>query len=348
MKIFISDGIQPGEQVRFLGRRFPKHRADAFDIIQIGYLKEGEKLDLSHGGGNFLPKYPFWFDREKYLMSIRILHWIYEKKIVFKAIGIFQEPQEAYYDYEGYYTELIYIAGYPNRLADHSNFIYAQGRKILEYKHLFVPLDVLQWRDYLDFHKSAVSLQNTVEAYRNYLGEVTSFHGETDQLILESMGAPMPYHAIFSFGGFYIGQRAHFAGFFEGTLILEVKTAYSTHVFHLSEEHIEYNNTKVYIAGTSLYTPHFYEQLGSITLINAGEALAILYNVPHRFDYTQMHKSAFSKHIAQFNVKWDGPITGIILSNPRHPNLSDIGHDLVFQGTTLLQHVDIDNELIIY
>lgn len=73
----------------------------------------------------------------------------------------------------------------------------------------------------------------------------------------------------------------------------------------------------------------------------------IVYNVPHRFDYMLMHNSMFSKQMAQFNVKWDGPITEIILSDTLATTKSDSsGYDPVFEGVTLLQHVDIDNEVI--
>ncbi|MCP9261318.1 hypothetical protein DINM_004693 [Dirofilaria immitis] len=330
MKIYVKDGVQPGEQIRLLVRRFPNVRADAFDVVQIGYLENNETLDLSHGGGNFLPKYPFWFDREKYMMSIRILHWVYEKKIEvtrkiyttfdYRAIGIFQKPEEFFYTTEGYYMELVYVIGYPDRTADHSHYFYVQGERRL-------------------------NLQNTIEAYRNYLDKPTSFHGDTDKLILESMGLPMPYHATFNFGGFYIGQRAHFCGF--STILLSLKSRLPAAItYFICIKIVEFNNITKKIEN-DLYGTEYFDHLGSISLVNAGEALAIIYNVPHRFDFTHMHASIFSKQIAQFSVKWDGPITDIVFSDAiGDKRLTDLGHDLTFEGMTLLQHVDIDNELI--
>ncbi|KAM3719815.1 putative fatty acyl-CoA transferase [Dirofilaria immitis] len=358
MKIYVKDGVQPGEQIRLLVRRFPNVRADAFDVVQIGYLENNETLDLSHGGGNFLPKYPFWFDREKYMMSIRILHWVYEKKIEvtrkiyttfdYRAIGIFQKPEEFFYTTEGYYMELVYVIGYPDRTADHSHYFYVQGERRLKYDHLTIPVDLYE-KDYKKQNidpKNSLSLQNTIEAYRNYLDKPTSFHGDTDKLILESMGLPMPYHATFNFGGFYIGQRAHFCGFFNNSIIVEIKTTCSNYVFHLHKNSVEFNNITKKIEN-DLYGTEYFDHLGSISLVNAGEALAIIYNVPHRFDFTHMHASIFSKQIAQFSVKWDGPITDIVFSDAiGDKRLTDLGHDLTFEGMTLLQHVDIDNELI--
>uniref|UniRef100_A0AAF5RW24 Galectin n=3 Tax=Wuchereria bancrofti TaxID=6293 RepID=A0AAF5RW24_WUCBA len=354
MKIYAKDGIQPGEQIRLLVRRFPNVNAEAFDIIQIGYLEEGRTLDLSHGGGDFLPEYPFWFDREKYLMSMRIIHWIYEKRIVvtrklynsinFTAIGTFQEPEQFFYTYEGYYTEIIYVIGYPDQVVDHSHYFYVQGKKRFKYDHFNIPRDIFNSSSPTTF-KNAVSIQNTIEAYRNYLGEATAYHGDTDQLILESMGLPMPYHATFNFGGFYIDQRAHFAGFFMNTVIAEIKTTLSTYVFYLHKNSVVFNNITIKLE-TNLYTDDVFDQIGSISFINAGEALAIVYNIPHRFDIMLMHESVFSKQIAQFNIKWDGPITEIILSDTLKAKKPESGHDFVFDGITLLQHVDIDNELI--
>uniref|UniRef100_A0A0R3S4C0 DM10 domain-containing protein n=1 Tax=Elaeophora elaphi TaxID=1147741 RepID=A0A0R3S4C0_9BILA len=213
MKIFVKDGIEPGEQIRLLVRRFPKKNADAFDMIQIGYLKPGHKLDLSHGRGTTPPKYPFWFDRKQYLMSIRIIHWIYEKKFVvtrklysaldFKSTGLFQKPEQFFYTNEGYYTELTYVIGYSDRIVDHAHYFYVQGEKKFMFDHFKIPNKTISQKGTSDF-KHAISLQNTIEAFRNYLDRSTAYHGDTDQLILESMGSPIPYHAKFDFGGFYI------------------------------------------------------------------------------------------------------------------------------------------------
>ncbi|VDK86966.1 unnamed protein product [Litomosoides sigmodontis] len=81
MVVRLWHGIMEGEHVRFLLRRFPRIPSDAFDIIQIGFSDE-TKITLEHGGGTSLPKYPFWFDRPKYHMTLRLVHWIYEKKFV--------------------------------------------------------------------------------------------------------------------------------------------------------------------------------------------------------------------------------------------------------------------------
>ncbi|EJW83407.1 hypothetical protein WUBG_05681, partial [Wuchereria bancrofti] len=108
---------------------------------------------------------------------------------------------------------------------------------------------------------------------------------------------------------------------------------------------VVFNNITIKLE-TNLYTDDVFDQIGSISFINAGEALAIVYNIPHRFDIMLMHESVFSKQIAQFNIKWDGPITEIILSDTLKAKKPESGHDFVFDGITLLQHVDIDNELI--
>ncbi|CAG9533695.1 unnamed protein product, partial [Cercopithifilaria johnstoni] len=97
-----------------------------------------------------------------------------------------------------------------------------------------------------------------------------------------------------------------------------------------------------------LYTSDMFEQIGSISFINAGETLAIMYNVPHRFDIAHIRESVFAKQAAYFNVKWDGPITDIILSDTLQTKKpKDLRDDHVFENITLLQFVDIDNELII-
>ncbi|KAL3994176.1 hypothetical protein ACH3XW_20670 [Acanthocheilonema viteae] len=353
MSIHVEDGIQPGEQIRLLVRRFSRPNPDAFDIVQIGYLQKGEKLNLSHGGGTSLPKYPFWFDRDNYLMSLRIIHWIYERKIVvtrklyssidFKAVGIFQEPEYFYYGYEGHYTELIYVVGYPDKTVDHAHYFYVQGERRFMLNHFNIPPDSFADESPPTF-KGAVAIQNTVEAYRNYLDK--SNHIDTDQLILESMGSPMPYHATFGFGGFFISQRAHFAGFFTNTVIAEIKTPSSTYVFELHKNSVVFNNITVRIEA-DLYTHHMFEQIGSVSLVNTGEGLAVAYNIPNRFDFMQIRQSIFAKQIAMFGVKWDGPITDIILSDALQTQKPDSsGDDLVFQNITLLQHVEVDHEWI--
>ncbi|VDK66837.1 unnamed protein product [Onchocerca ochengi] len=215
MKIYVNSPFHYSEQIRFLARRFPNTPENAFDIVQLGFLNENVTLDLSHGGGNFLPKYPFWFERENYMMSTRILHWIYEKKVIVtgrlrkrinhKSVGFYQAPQEIFYAYGGYYMEMIFVKGFsldegfPHRY-------YVQGDKKLVLPTAWYPRD--------RFSETRLSTeyfdQNTVEAYRSYLGNPTSFHGDTDQLILESLGPPMPYHATFNFGGFYLGKFLHY------------------------------------------------------------------------------------------------------------------------------------------
>ncbi|EFO27048.2 hypothetical protein LOAG_01428 [Loa loa] len=356
MAIAARDGINPGEQIRLLVRRFKDIATDAFDILQIGYLDKGT-VTLSHGGGNFLPKYPFWFDREKYFMTIRIVHWIYEKGIVvtrklfnstdYKAVGVFQEPEGFFYGYAGYYTELVYVIGYANRIVDHAHYFYVQGKKMFQYNHFNIPGDMFNPSSSTTF-EGAVTLQNTIEAYRSYVSKPNPFHGDTDQLVLESMGSPMPYHATFAFGGFYISQRAHFAGFFSNTVIAEIKTPYSSYIFYLHKNSVVFNNITMWIE-TGLYGDELFDQIGSISFVNAGEVLAIIYNIPHRFNFMHINEALFSqKQMVQFYVKWDGPITEIILSDALQTKKPDnLDYDPVFESVTLLQHVDIDNELIV-
>ncbi|VBB33705.1 unnamed protein product [Acanthocheilonema viteae] len=90
-----------------------------------------------------------------------------------------------------------------------------------------------------------------------------------------------------------------------------------------------------------------FEQIGSVSLVNTGEGLAVAYNIPNRFDFMQIRQSIFAKQIAMFGVKWDGPITDIILSDALQTQKPDSsGDDLVFQNITLLQHVEVDHEWI--
>lgn len=74
----------------------------------------------------------------------------------------------------------------------------------------------------------------------------------------------------------------------------------------------------------------------------------VVYNVPHRFDFMKMHSSLFAKHIAQFNVKWDGPITHIILFDTLAQKWipDSLYGAQVYEKVTLLSHVEIDNEMI--
>ncbi|CAG9533149.1 unnamed protein product, partial [Cercopithifilaria johnstoni] len=295
MKISVADLIKPGEHIRFLARRFPDTKADAFDIIQMGFIYSKSDLFLSHGRGNFSPKYPFWFDRKNYVVYMRIVHWIYEKKFVvtrkiylkhsivtfgfYKSFGVFQKPEQFFYTNEGHYTDLVFATGYANYFVDHSHYFYVQGEKKFVYDHLRTPPDEFSGKEVIPEEVKGgpiVFICNCVEAYRSYLGKSTSFHGDTDQLMLLSMGSPMPYRATFGFGGFYLTQRAYFAGFFTNTIIAEIKTISSTYVFYLHNNSVVFNNTTLKIE-KGLYTSDMFEQIGSISFINAGETLAVCY-----------------------------------------------------------------------
>ncbi|VDK69913.1 unnamed protein product [Onchocerca ochengi] len=72
--------------------------------------------------------------------------------------------------------------------------------------------------------------------------------------------------------GFYIGQRAYFAGFFSNSVTAEIMTATSTYTFYLHKNTVEFNNiTKTIEKG--LYGNDILDRLGSISLVNVGEAL---------------------------------------------------------------------------
>ncbi|VDM91561.1 unnamed protein product [Litomosoides sigmodontis] len=255
-------------------------------------------------------------------------------------MGVFQEPQQFFYKYGGYYTELIYAVGAKVRGLDNIHIFYVQGVKTFVIDSFKVPRDRFR-PEIPTVYWSPTTMQNTIECYRSYMGKLDIHQLEKDKMTVESMGVPVPYHATFGPGGFYLNQRAHFAGFFMNSLTVEIKTTHSTFTFYLHKNSVTFNNVTIQLEA-NLYTDETFDQIGSVTLVNAGEALVIVYNVPHRFYYMAMFDSLFAKSVAQFNVKWDGPITHMILSDAF--SLERTFDDPM--KITLLSHVEIDNELL--
>ncbi|VDN02663.1 unnamed protein product [Thelazia callipaeda] len=355
MKITVEDTIHVGEQIRFLGRHFKKPKLKSFDIIQIGYLKKDERLELSHGGGKFLPKHPFWFDRKNYLMSLRILHWIFEKKVVvtavnynqsnYKAIGLFTEPIEYWYTDENYYIEIIYLIGHmkdANSKSEHR--FYIQGKLQTKYNRLVNPTDMFNYKPHIS---DIPVLQNTIEAYRNYISTIDDepMHGELDELSLETMGIPIPYHATFGPGGFGLGQQAIFSGFFDSANpTIEVKTTNSSYTILFDDKGV-YFLDRMILFNRSRHEDNL-QIIHTISVTNTGESLMIAYNVPHRFNYKFVYRSTLKTKTITIGITWDGPITKMIFApmiNTGSPK-GLVRHEKDYGKSPFFQRVDIDNE----